>query len=61
MLIENREKMMLALAEAAPSGRISCENARLLAEDLNLPYDTVGEAANELGVKVYGCQLGCYE
>lgn len=60
MLIEEREKMMLALREAAPAGRISCEAARALAEEINLPYALVGEAANELGVKIFGCQLGCF-
>ena len=60
MLIEEREKMRLALADAAPAGRISCEEARLLAEGLNLPYELLGEAANELGIKIYGCQLGCF-
>ena len=61
MLIEEREKMLLALAEAAPAGKISCEEARSLAEGINLPYALVGEAADELGIKIYGCQLGCFQ
>ncbi|MCL1975053.1 MAG: hypothetical protein FWG61_02680 [Firmicutes bacterium] len=61
MLIENREKMILALREAAPQGRISCEEARALAENINLPYELVGEAADELGIKIQACQLGCFE
>jgi hypothetical protein len=60
VLIEEREKMMLALREASPAGRISCEEARSLAEELALPYALLGEAANELGIKIFGCQLGCF-
>jgi hypothetical protein len=49
------------LREAAPQGKISCEAARALAERLNLPYALVGEATNELGIKINACQLGCFK
>jgi hypothetical protein len=31
-----------------------------LAEQLDLPYTLVGQAANELGIKIFACQLGCF-
>jgi len=60
MSIEEREKMKLALGEAAPQGKISCGEARALAERLGLPYALAGETADELGIKIWGCQLGCF-
>jgi UDP-glucose 4-epimerase len=55
------EHMKEALAAAATEGRISCAAARAVAESLSLPYDMAGAAANELGIKIYACQLGCFE
>jgi hypothetical protein len=41
-------------------GRLSCASARKLAEDLGIPYKEVGAAADELGIKIKDCQLGCF-
>ena len=48
------------LSEAALHDKISCAKARALAEQLGLSYKQVGEAANELGIKIHSCQLGCF-
>jgi hypothetical protein len=55
------EHMKEALAAAATEGRISCQAARAAAEHLGLSYDLAGPAADELGIKIYACQLGCFE
>jgi len=60
MQIEEREKLMLALRDEVSQDKISCEEARALAERLAVPYELVGDAANELGIKIFGCQLGCF-
>ena len=60
MLIEEREKARLALAEVATQAGISCENARALAEEIRVSYEAMGEAANDLGIKIIACQLGCF-
>ena len=49
-----------AVTDKAPEGKIDCPVARKLAEDLGVPYKAVGEAANELGVKIHNCDLGCF-
>jgi hypothetical protein len=49
-----------AVKAKATDGRIACPVARKLAEDLGVPYKAVGDAANEAGVKVKACDLGCF-
>lgn len=46
--------------ELAPQGRISCAEARHLAEELKLAYGEVGKACDAAGIKVCGCELGCF-
>jgi len=55
------QELREALRAAAPQGRISCEATRALAERLGISYALAGEAVNELGIKIYGCQLGCFK
>jgi hypothetical protein len=52
--IENR------LREEARDSRISCATARRLAEELNVPYREIGDAADRLGIKIKNCELGCF-
>ncbi len=49
-----------AVREAAEDNRISCTSARQIAEDLEVKVCDVGEAADRLGVKIFGCELGCF-
>jgi hypothetical protein len=53
---ELREEML----KKAVDGKLPCAVARKLAEELDLPYREVGAAANELGIKIKDCQLGCF-
>jgi hypothetical protein len=53
---ELKEKMLKKVVD----GRLSCASARKLAEDLGIPYKEVGAAADELGIKIKDCQLGCF-
>ncbi len=48
------------LREKAVDGRISCREARLVAEALGVPYKRVGAAANRLKIKIKECELGCF-
>ncbi|MEW5762853.1 MAG: hypothetical protein AB1776_06610 [Bacillota bacterium] len=54
------EEVLEALRRAAPDGRISCPQAREIARRLDVPARVVGAAADRLGVKIYGCELGCF-
>jgi hypothetical protein len=46
--------------QAAADGRISCHDARALAEKLGVAYDEVGKACDKLGIKLHSCELGCF-
>ena len=50
-----------AIELAAKDGRLTCHDARQLAERLGVDYRKVGRACNELGVKIKACELGCFE
>lgn len=45
---------------SAANGRISCAAALEIAKRLRLSRKKVGDATNKLGVKLTGCQLGCF-
>jgi len=53
---ELKQKMM----KMAVEGKLSCAVARKIAEDLDIPYKEVGDAANALGIRIKNCQLGCF-
>ncbi len=40
--------------------RLSCAKAHEIAEKLEVPLTVVGQAAEELKVKISKCQLGCF-
>jgi hypothetical protein len=54
------EKLLQALREASIEGKLSCGQAWALAEQLQVPRKVIGEAADQLGIKVKDCQLGCF-
>jgi hypothetical protein len=53
---ELKEEMLKKVVE----GKLPCSAARKIAEEQGVLYSEVGEAANELGIKITGCQLGCF-
>ena len=53
---ELKEEMLRKVVE----GKLPCASARKIAEECGVPYSEVGEAANELGIKIINCQLGCF-
>lgn len=48
------------LRDNSKDGKITCAQARAIAEELNVPYIEVGRAANELKIKIRKCELGCF-
>ena len=46
--------------QEALNGRLPCKRAFDIAEELGVPPRKVGEAADEAGVKITACQLGCF-
>ncbi len=55
-----KDELKEEVLRRAVDGRLSCAVARKIAEGLSLPYKEVGAAANELGIKIKNCELGCF-
>ncbi len=49
-----------AVRERAVDGRLACTAALALAEELDVSPALVGQAANDLGIRIAACQLGCF-
>jgi len=58
--IRMKEKVLEEIKKKAFGGRLPCPTARMIAEELGVSYREVGEAADELNVKITNCQLGCF-
>lgn len=54
------KEVRASLKKRARGGRLSCKTVRRVAEALGVPYRTVGMAADELGLKITHCELGCF-
>jgi hypothetical protein len=48
------------ILRVAKDGRLTCNQARSIAERLGVGYRVVGIACDELGVKIRECELGCF-
>jgi LAO/AO transport system kinase len=59
-MIEMKEKIKSSLRERSVDGRILCPVARKIAEEFAVPYSEVGKVADELKIKITGCELGCF-
>lgn len=58
--MEKKKEITERLKQTAADGRISCTEARKIAEELEVPPQEVGEMCNELEIKIFGCVLGCF-
>ena len=47
-------------AKAGDEKHLPCAVAFKIARDMDVPLDEVGRTCNELGIKIVGCQLGCF-
>ena len=54
------ESLKKRLQEAAPDGRLTCPEAFKIASDEKCSAAEVGQACNELKIKINSCQLGCF-
>ena len=55
-----KEELKEEMLKKTVDGKLACAVARKLAEDLGLSYEEVGAAADELGIRIKNCQLGCF-
>ena len=49
-----------AIASSASANAVPCIEAWQIADDRGLPRLLVGSAANEMGIQISRCQLGCF-
>lgn len=54
------EKLLEAVKDASPEGRINCADAHALAEKLAVDVIIIGKAAEHLNIRIKKCQLGCF-
>lgn len=57
---EVKQEYIDAVLEASNEGRIACERARKLAEELGISKTLMGAAVDVAGVRVVDCGLGCF-
>lgn len=55
------EDILKKVQEASKDKRLSCTAARKVGEELGIPLRQVGEACDELGIKIFACELGCFK
>ncbi|MDD4548381.1 MAG: hypothetical protein PHT79_01270 [Syntrophomonadaceae bacterium] len=56
----DKQKVVKKLKEMFPDGKISCSEARGVADELGVKLGEMGELCDEAGIKVFGCELGCF-
>jgi hypothetical protein len=54
------EDMKVAVLAKAVDGKVTCPVLRKFAEDQGVAYKVAGAAADLAGVRVGGCDLGCF-
>jgi hypothetical protein len=57
---EVEEKVAAAAKEVKGKLVLSCKNALKLADELGVAPKVVGGICNARGIKIQGCQLGCF-
>jgi hypothetical protein len=56
----DQEAVKKEVEQVAKNGGLSCHEARALAEKLGVDYGVVGQACNDLKIKIHACELGCF-
>jgi len=54
------DEMKAAIAGRAVDGKVTCPMLRKFAEDIGVPYQVAGAAADLAGIRVRNCDLGCF-
>lgn len=54
------DQIIQKLLEVATDGKITCTEARRLAEELQVDPSEIGKLCDEVKVKIMGCELGCF-
>ncbi len=57
---EKANELKERISNAAQGQKLPCEKAFAIASELNCDVSDVGKTCNESGIKIIGCQLGCF-
>lgn len=58
--MDMNDKIATVLQEKAKGGKITCTEARKIAEELAVSPKEVGNMCDELKIKICACELGCF-
>jgi len=58
---QKKEQIAQALQEAGITQVLTCSQACAIAEKYQIPLAEIGKYANSHGIKIRGCQLGCFK
>ena len=56
----DRTVLKRAILERSTDGSIRCAVALAIARELGIPPSRVGEELDSMGIRIVGCQLGCF-
>lgn len=59
-MLKMNDKIIEEIKKKAVENKLPCATARKVAEELGVSYRDVGEAADQLHIKITACQLGCF-
>ena len=60
MEMEKQNELKERILFEADGQKLPCKQAFAIAAEVKCPVAEVGKVCNEIGVKVVGCQLGCF-
>jgi hypothetical protein len=55
-----KKELIVKLQEMYPEGKLSCSEARELAAKWDITPGDMGELCDQAGIKIFGCELGCF-
>ncbi|MFA7147877.1 MAG: hypothetical protein WC109_03500 [Syntrophomonadaceae bacterium] len=56
----DKKELVAKLQELYPEGKICCADARKFAEKFDVALGDMGELCDLAGLKIFGCELGCF-
>ncbi|MGF7184261.1 LAO/AO transport system kinase [Desulfitispora alkaliphila] len=57
---EKSDLLKEELEKVIVNNKLTCAQAHMISDKLNIPLREIGEKADELGIKISKCQLGCF-
>lgn len=57
---EKEQEVQAKIDHIAQYGRIQCAQALAIAKSLSVKPETVGMIADQMGIRVAQCQIGCF-